>query len=80
LIAGKSKMNEVQQAAAKYHRQHRLATKQHAEQAADIEFAEGSDQRECVAFWQKLHDQEAAIQQAQFRSDVDRIWPEDKYD
>jgi hypothetical protein len=72
-------MNEVQQAAAKFHSQHPYATKQQAEEAADIEFAEGSNQREFVAFWQKLHDQAAAIRQAQLKSDVDRIWPEDKY-
>ena len=71
-------MNEIQKAAANFHAEHPHATKQQAEEAADIEFAESPDQREFVAFWQNLHDQAAAITQAKFQSDVDRIWPEEK--
>lgn len=49
-------MNEVEQAAAKFHGQNPYATKAPAEEAADIEFAESSEQQEFVAFWHRSFD------------------------
>lgn len=72
-------MNDIQKSASAFHGNYPNATEEQATQAADNEFAESSDQREFVSFWRKLSNQAAAIRQAKFTSDVDRIWPDHKY-
>jgi hypothetical protein len=54
------------------------ATDEQAEAQADRLFAELSDRRAFVALWKKVEKFASEVRQAEFKSDVDRIWPESK--
>jgi hypothetical protein len=70
--------NEILKAVADFRDRLPRATEDQAEAEADRLFAESSDQRAFVALWKKVEKRASEIRQAEFKRDVDRIWPESK--